>query len=158
LKYCIDTSAILDGWVRYYPPDVFCAVWARLDALIHSGDLVACEEVLHELEKKDDQAYSWAKQRRCMFKPLDDSVQDEATNLLTRFSRMAEEVAHGRSTGDPFIIAFAKVNNLVMVTGEKSKPTSQKIPDVCDVLGIEHIRLLDLFRREAWRFHDAGMI
>lgn len=50
MKYSIDTSSILDGWRRYYPPDVFQQLWTRLDDLIAEGSLRATEEVLVELE------------------------------------------------------------------------------------------------------------
>jgi hypothetical protein len=46
VKYSIDTSAILDGSVRYYPPEVFPALWARIERLIEAGALRATEEVL----------------------------------------------------------------------------------------------------------------
>ncbi len=60
MKYSIDTSAILDGWNRYYPPDVFPGLWRRLEGLIGDGHLKATEEVRMELERKDDEAFSWA--------------------------------------------------------------------------------------------------
>jgi hypothetical protein len=46
VKYSVDTGALLDGWLRYYPPDVFPSVWAKLDELIEDKILVASEEVL----------------------------------------------------------------------------------------------------------------
>ncbi|MGC8907013.1 MAG: DUF4411 family protein [Desulfomonilaceae bacterium] len=42
----MDTSGLLDGWRRYYPPDVFPLVWTRLDELINAKILVASQEVL----------------------------------------------------------------------------------------------------------------
>jgi hypothetical protein len=57
LKYSIDTSAILEAWRRRYPPDVFPAVWQRLEQMIERGDLGASEEVLLELEKRDDEVH-----------------------------------------------------------------------------------------------------
>ena len=59
--YSIDTSAVLDGWIRYYPPDVFGTVWAHLEQLGRSGQLFATEEVIVELEKKDEAAHAWSK-------------------------------------------------------------------------------------------------
>ena len=58
-SYCIDTSAILDGWVRHYPIDTFPALWDRLDRLVDSGRLCTSDEVLRELEAKDDDALAW---------------------------------------------------------------------------------------------------
>lgn len=60
MDYSIDTSALLDGWRRHYPPDVFPSIWRRLNALIAQGRLAASEEILIELGKKDDEVYEWA--------------------------------------------------------------------------------------------------
>ena len=31
MAYCFDTSALMECWTRYYPPDVFPALWERFD-------------------------------------------------------------------------------------------------------------------------------
>ena len=41
MTYCIDTSAILDGWVRNYPRDVFPTLWDKLEKMIVDGRLEA---------------------------------------------------------------------------------------------------------------------
>ena len=61
--YSIDTSALLDGWRRHYPPDVFVSVWERIEGLIAGGELRATEEVRIELERKDDDVFKWAKRQ-----------------------------------------------------------------------------------------------
>lgn len=68
--YSVDTSAILDGWIRYYPPDVFGTVWTRLAELAGVGKLFASDEVMSELEKKDEGAWNWAKQHLSLV-PID---------------------------------------------------------------------------------------
>jgi hypothetical protein len=55
MKYSIDTSAILDGYNRLYPPDVFPKLWTNIENLIKNGDIKATEMVLHELDRKDDE-------------------------------------------------------------------------------------------------------
>ena len=51
MVYSIDTSAILDGHNRYYPPDVFPKLWENLQVLINNGKLRAVGLVLKELER-----------------------------------------------------------------------------------------------------------
>jgi hypothetical protein len=41
VSYCIDTSALIEAWVRYHPPDVFPTLWNQIDDLVDSGRLVA---------------------------------------------------------------------------------------------------------------------
>ena len=39
-KYCFDTSAILDAWVRYYPPDVMPDLWEKIAEMIDNNEII----------------------------------------------------------------------------------------------------------------------
>ena len=52
MEYSVDTSAIIEGWMRDFPPDIFPNAWKKIEKLINDGILVATEEVLYELKKK----------------------------------------------------------------------------------------------------------
>jgi hypothetical protein len=153
LRYSIDTSALLDGWVRYYPPDVFPGLWQQLDGVITEGRLIATEEVLFELERKDDTVYAWAKERRSMFIPIDDRIQPRVTDVLDRFEKLLDTRAN-RSGGDPFVIALAMVEGCTVVSGERATGATNRpnIPDVCSELSVPCITLLQLIRNEGWVF------
>jgi hypothetical protein len=60
----VDTSALTEGWVRLYPPAVFPTLWDKIDSLIRKKRLMAVDEVLHELEEKQDDLFKWCKARR----------------------------------------------------------------------------------------------
>jgi hypothetical protein len=152
VRYSIDTSAILDGWRRYYPPDVFPDVWTGLDDLIARGDLAASEEVLVELEKRDDEIHAWAKERRdTLIVAIDDRVQGKVVEILAQDERL---VRNNRSGADPFVIGLAMVEACGVVTGERPSGSASKpkIPDVCAALNVRCIDLLGLFREQGWRF------
>jgi len=153
VDYSIDTSALLDGWLRYYPPDTFGSLWDRLDELIASGSLRATEEVRFELEKKDDDVLAWASEREDLFVELDEQIQWVVSGLLDEFPKLLDTRAN-RSAADPFVIALATLNECAVVTGEHAtgKLDRPNIPDVCKEWDIECINLLTLFRREGWRF------
>ncbi|OHB74310.1 MAG: hypothetical protein A2Z25_23310 [Planctomycetes bacterium RBG_16_55_9] len=68
--YVIDTNALIDLWRRRYPRDVFPTLWRKIEGLIKSGELVAPQEVLNELQRQYDELYIWAKKQKC-FKDLD---------------------------------------------------------------------------------------
>lgn len=70
MSYSIDTSALMDAWQRWYPADIFPAVWSHLDHLAADGQIHSSEEVLREVAKKDDDLHKWAKERRHVFLPL----------------------------------------------------------------------------------------
>ena len=153
MAYCIDTSAILDGWVRYYPRDVFPTLWDKLEDMIAGGRLIAPDEVLKELSKNDDDLHAWARLQDGLFCPLEDDIQIATAEILGAFPKLVNN-ERNRSIADPFVIAVAKVRGLSVVTGEKRKgnPARPKIPDVCDAYGIKSLTLLELMKSEGWKF------
>lgn len=153
MPYCIDTSAILDGWVRYYPRDVFPTLWDNLEGMIAKRRLVAPQEVLLELSKNDDELHKWARLQDGFFCDLDEATQIATAEILAKFPKLVNN-ERNRSIADPFVIALAKVRNCVVITGEKRRgnPERPKIPDVCDGYKIKCINLLELIRVEGWQF------
>ncbi len=153
MRYSIDTSAILGAWRRHYPPDVFPLVWRKLDDLISLGDLIATEEVLVELKRKDDEVYEWARRREHMFIPINEEVQLAVEDILRDHKKLIDQ-RKSRSGSDPFVIALAKVENCVVLTDEKPSGSSKRphIPDVCNALRIPWRNMLQLFRDQGWVF------
>ena len=153
MKYSVDTSAIIEGWTRDFPPDVFSHVWAKIEELIEDGVLLASEEVLIELEKKHDKAYEWACQRNHMFVPADERIQEAVRSILRDHKKLID-TRRNRSGADPFVIALALVKRLSVVTGENLSGSLErpKIPDVCEALGIRWLSMVELFREQEWQF------
>ena len=153
MRFSIDTSAILDAYLRHYPQEAFPGLWRHLEALVRSGDLRASEEVMYELEKKDDDALAWARVQDDFFVQMDDDIQSAVSGILRDYPRLID-TRRGRSGADPFVIALAKARGCAVVTGEgvSGSLDRPKIPDVCEAIGVESIRLLDLIRREGWVF------
>jgi hypothetical protein len=151
MAYSIDTSAFLDAWVRNYPVDVFPTIWQQMDGAARDGTLMASDEVLRELERKEDGAHAWIKARQEMLIALDPEVERHVRNIMQRFPRLVD-TKKGRSIGDPFVIAVAQVRNLTVITAENAtgKREVPRIPDVCDDFGIRWIRLLEFFREQKW--------
>jgi Domain of unknown function (DUF4411) len=150
--YSIDTSGILDGFVRLYPPDTFPALWNRIDALILVGELRACEMVQVEISKKDDVALEWMKSRPELVSPLDERRQQLVKDILRDYPRLVD-TKKGRSGADPFVIALGMTLKCPIITGESKtrNMTSPRIPDVCNALGLETIGFLEFIRREKWK-------
>lgn len=153
MKYSIDTSAIIEGWTRDFPPDIFPHVWTKTETLINDGILVATEEVLFELRKKHDNAYEWACQNRQMFIPVDTKIQEAVRSILRDYKKLID-TRRNRSGADPFVIALALISHLSVVTAENPSGSFErpKIPDVCKALGIRWLNMIDLFREQGWQF------
>ena len=153
MKYCLDTSALMDAWFRWYPRRLFPSLWEKIDSLIETGLIVPSEEVLRELERKEDSLHAWAKQKKSMFRPLSDSVQESANRLLEKFRTMVDDRS-GKSFADPFVVATAMTTDTIVVTGEKPTGSSArpKIPDVCEYFNVPWMSMVELIEEEGWSF------
>jgi len=152
MKYSLDTSALIDGWVRYYP--THSGLQEKMEKLIESKEARATIEVLRELEKKEDKLTEWAKQQVNLFVPIDEEIQLAVASILAKHPRLLKS-GRRRSAADPFVIALAKIYRCKVVTAEprtKSREGWLRIPDVCDSMGIRCITLLDLIKEKKWTF------
>lgn len=155
--YCFDTSALMDAWNRYYPPDVLPPLWDKLDLFASSGVAISPDEVLRELSKKDDALHGWAKKRPKMFVPLDEDIQRHSSEVLAAFPRLVD-TRKNRSIADPFVIALARLRNATVITGERASGTTEKprIPNVCAHFDVKYMNMLQLIRAEGWVFTLAA--
>lgn len=151
MRYSLDTSAILDGRKRHYPPDIFPALWVNFERLIGDGSIKATEMVRHELERKDDEVLKWCKELE-VFIDVDETIQTVVSEILAAHPKLVSEGGQ-RSFADPFVIALAKPHRCVVVTGESGGTEDRpRIPFVCRAVGVECINMLELIRRERWAF------
>jgi hypothetical protein len=153
-SYCIDISAFIDLWRGYYPSDVFESLWKNLENLISAGFLFSPKEVLEELKKRDDELLKWAKKHKKIFINLDQQQLKYVKDIETRFPTFIDP---NKSTpeADPFVIALAISQDLIVITSEKKASpgaSRPKIPDVCSYYNLPCISLLEFFREQKWKF------
>lgn len=155
MKYSIDTSAIIDSWIRRYPPGNFPQVWKKIEELIDQRILIAVEDVLIELEKKHDEIYQWAREREYMFVPFNNKIELAVKEIMKdeNHKKIIDQRTN-RSGADPWVIALAKVMGCTVVTSENptNTPNRPHIPDVCNALGIKWINMLQLIQEQKWVF------
>ena len=155
--YSIDTSAMVDWWVRYYPPNTFSGLLPRMEQLIADGRLRASREVRDELEKRNDPCFRWAKNQADFFVESDALIQSVVTELMGAYFN-PKKPDKGVSGADPFVIGLAAVQKpqpWVVVTGEKpGSLENPKIPWVCKYFEPRPLRtigFLELIVEENWR-------
>lgn len=110
MSYSVDTSAFLDAWVRYYPLDVFPGMWQQMDRAAKNGTLLASDEVLRELERKDDGAHKWIKERPEMLIELNGEIKAQVREIMRRYPRLVD-TKKGRSVGTPSLLRWPKYEN-----------------------------------------------
>jgi hypothetical protein len=153
--YIIDTSSIIDLF-RLYPYDIFPSLWKNLDNLIKEKRLISHEYVFKELSKKSDDAFKWAKERKYIFKKVDNKQIQVIQEIISIYKEDIWNEVYEKA--DPWLIALAiekekqqyliqKVK--VVVTEEKFKKDS--IPFVCQQFRIKCLNIFGLMREESWK-------
>jgi hypothetical protein len=149
--YSLDTSGLLDGVERYYPPANFPALWERVDELILDGRLLMSEEAILEATYLDAAAKEWCEPRKdAITVATDQAIASHVTSIVTEFRVWTGGTAN---RADPFVIAVALEHDAVVITGEKpGSLQNPKIPFVCNARGVPCTNFLGLVTRENWVF------
>lgn len=156
-SHCVDTSSFIA--LKYYPRDLFSSLWAFIEEMISTGQMIAPHEVLRELSKQDDDVYKWAKTQKGAFLPLDAEQGAVLTEVLDKFPALAEAMRL-KPHADPMVVGLALLRTRKepespcdVVTEEKMRGDgSHKVPNVCKHFGLKSGTLLDVFRTAGIRF------
>lgn len=153
MRYCLDTSALIQGWNVLYPPAFFPGLWTRMEELVDAGEIVSSIEVRLEIERKDDILLAWCTARTGMFLPLTATIQTTASGILAALPKLVD-ARTGKSMADPFVVATAHTTGTAVVTQERptGRPLRPKIPEACGHVGVPWMSLLDLIKAEGWVF------
>ena len=121
---------------------------------IAEGRFFISEEVWDELQRKDEPAREWAESRLQRLVVLTDGDIIDATRSVLQSHELLVKNMKGRNRADPFVIGLAQVREAIVVTGEGGDGTATrpKIPYVCEQMGLECFRFLEVVKAEGWRF------
>jgi hypothetical protein len=152
--YVIDTSGLimLESTFKYDNP-VFSAVWEEIEDLIRKGQFKTIdfvEEEINNYEGKEEFLKKWVlKWKKQLVVPTDEECLNAAISIIndeysTGFFD-AKKQAEGKEEADPYLIAYCKVNNCVLITNE-SKIKPNKIPGVSAKNGVMCIDIYDFLK------------
>ncbi len=149
--FSFDTSALIGAHNELYPPHTFPGLWRKVEALIAARELFCSEEVLHELERQDDDLLKWAKGQAGLFLPMDPAIEAAVKGVV-----IIPNVVKGVSTdnsADPFVVAVGIARGAVVVSREKPGSAQRpKIPYICGQLNVPHQTLEDFVTGQGWTF------
>ena len=155
--YTLDSSALVDWHVRFYPTDIFRTLVTSVESLIAEERFLAPMLVREEVEKIGTvELAEWMRRQSDMIVPMVD-VLTHAQAIQRQFPGLLDPKAECEEA-DAYVIALARIRDGIVITGEtpaaeKRRPRrTHYIPDVCRELGIPCINFLGLMRREGWRF------
>lgn len=155
MTYVFDTGSFIQ--LNSYYPDIFPGFWQQFDEAVAAGEIISTREVMRELTREEpDHVYAWAKQNAGVFATPTDAETEFVGRILAvpHFQQIIGTKArlNGTPVADPFVIALAGVRGGTVVTQERGKPNSAKIPTVCDHFGIKSLTLEDFMREIGWTF------
>ena len=154
MKYCFDTSALIDLGERRYPESVkaFGSIWEQLYQGVDKGEIVSSHDVKRELEEK---AGEWRAKfiQHCgkMFL-IDEGIEGQYSVLIREIEanpsfRVNKHRERFFSGADPWIIAVARsVGESTVVSSETKSLTDYGLGTICKSLSVEHISLLDYLK------------
>lgn len=152
MKYIFDSGPFID--CRYYFPNIFKNYWHNLNQLANNKNILSVKEVYNEILRGSDIISDWAEKNKDIFeKPTSDEF-GIVSEILSRHRELIKvmNISGGTPVADPFIIAKAKVNNLIVVTQETYRENAHKIPNICKELEVEYMSLEKFMNNEGWEF------
>jgi hypothetical protein len=158
--YCVDTSTLID--LRHYPRRTFESLWHQLETMTSEGRLISTDEVLVELERRDDEIYRWARQHSGVFRSPSRDVILQVQQLLNDFPYWGDLASREGPWADPLVVAEAVVEqrtqeaslfgSTCLVMTEERKPPALRIPLVCDRYDIASVNFHEMLEREGLTF------
>lgn len=165
-QYLLDTNIFIQAHRESYPLDVVPSFWGKIIELAKNGNILSIDKVKKEIcdnSSHEDELSDW-----CTTNLNDDFFVDTSIYINRYFDiiRWAySKSSHYTSNAieeflkidlaDPWLIAYAKENDVIIVTYEKSDPLTKrriKIPEPCKHFGVEYISLIEMFRQLRVKF------
>ena len=147
MRYCIDTSALIDLGERSYPEHlpVFDPIWKHLYAGIDSGELVSVWKVKDELEAK---AGKWCEdfivQTNGMFL-LSVELELEYANVISDIEKGPKFLPNKHRKrfmegADPWVISQAReIGDCTVISSETKSLADYGMVPVCKELSVKHM-------------------
>ena len=154
--HVLDANVFIQAHRLYYAFDICPGFWNALIRQHRSGSICSIDRVKAELVHEDDDLSQWVKGKvpREFFKGTDDR------RVIETFGEMANWVEHEdqftreakaqfASVADGWLVAFARVNGLTVVTREEYAPQVKKsvrIPNVCIEFSVKYCTTFEMLR------------
>ncbi|MBI1225857.1 MAG: DUF4411 family protein [Bacteroidetes bacterium] len=156
--YLLDTNFFIESYRSSFPLDVVPSFWVKLSSLAADNKVVSIDKVKEEIYKNDDELKAWCeaslppdffKDSTIAIAEYASTVQWANSNKDNPYTQPALDVFMDANEADAWLVAYAKHQDLPLVTNERSEPASKKsvkIPDACQPMGVRCVKPMDMFR------------
>lgn len=144
MQYCLDANIFIQAKNLYYHFDICPGFWDWLDQQV--GTVGSIIPVCEELESGKDKLTDWAKARKAhtfFADTTEIAVQKAFRDIAAHVASRYEPQHAGKflDGADPWLIAYAQVNDCTVVTSEVFVPLSArkvKIPNICEQFNVHY--------------------
>lgn len=155
-RYLLDANAFIEAKDRYYGFDICPGYWSSLLAQHDAKRVCSIDRVEDELNQQDDVVQQWMKNQvpETFFKKTEDqAVIDKFQEMVNwvfsqpQFTDAAK--AEFASVADGWVVAYAAVNGMVVVTHEQYAPEAKRkvpLPNVCVEFDVDYVDTFSMLR------------
>ncbi len=162
ITYCLDSNVYIQSHRLEYAHDIVPGFWNWLDHLVEEQCIISPSFVYKELtdNKADDCLSHWIKERKSsgLFLDPDSEIQMKFSEIADYVSKSYEaknsEIFLRKA--DAWVISYAAVQSHTVVTQEApvgSGAKTVKIPNICQVFGVNYIDTYTFLRNTGAQFH-----
>ena len=140
-RYLLDANVFIEAKNRYYGFDLCPGFWVSMIRRHDEKRVVSIDRIENELKEQDDDVKKWIKEsapdtffKKTADQDVIDMFQKMVTWVYGQSQFTAEAKSEFASVADGWVVAFAAVNDLIVVTHEQYAAETKKkvpIPNVC---------------------------
>lgn len=157
-KYLLDSNVFIQAHRMHYPFDVVPSFWKKLVELSNKGIVISIDKVKKEIcdTNSTDVLSLW-----CL-NEIDNDFFVDSSSCISEYSEIAnwtysntlfrptaKDEFLATDLADPWLIAYARKHNCIIVTHETSQPNRQnriKIPEPCLHFGVKYLTPIQMLR------------
>ena len=161
-RYVLDANVFIEAKNRYYRFSLCPGYWKALIAQHQNGRVCSIDKVLDELIDEGDRLSHWAEDTvpNTFFKKTQDQAVINAFQALITWVNSTPQFmpaarADFAAVADGWVVAFAQVNGLIVVTQEVYAPEVQKkvpMPNVCLEFNVGCVNTFEMLEDLGVRF------
>ncbi|MCH7959182.1 MAG: DUF4411 family protein [Candidatus Hydrogenedentes bacterium] len=147
-SYLLDANVFIQAKNSYYSFAICLGFWNSLVGLFSTGELCSIDYIRQELLRGNDDLAEWVESEvpdEFFLNTQEDATRQQYREIILWVQRSSQyhplAKAAFAASADGWLLAYAQVNNLVVVTHEQLRVGAKNtvpIPNVCEHFGIEY--------------------
>jgi len=163
-NYILDTNVLIEAHRRYYSFDIAPAFWSFLIKSANADKILSVDRVYDEITNGNDKLAEWTIANFSFaFKETNNDADIliiyaelmKWANRQMQFTQAAKDEFARVENADPWVIAYARAKNSIVVTQEILDKNIKKkipIPNVCTAFNVKYIDTFTLLRELNFMF------